>query len=357
MKKLFCFALSLVMLLGLIACDNETAQTPNKTETTEDKPVGTSVTQTENKTEIAAPAEEVKREYLSVHAATGPATSVVYAVVTNVASIWEDTIPEYTLIPDVTTGSTESMNLIMNGDVVIASGQNDVTYSLYTGTREYEGKGTEGKINFLCGGYYTVHHMICAKGIEANDLRDLKGKRVGVASGVMANFYWPLYLKAFGLTEQDFKSVTVMSFNDIKAGLEDGILDFGIHSLSVPTSTVSDLVLNAGVKILSIPDDVRAQMIQENPYFCEYTITADKYETGYDINTIAIVNGFNCSPDADEQMIYDFVKTLFEHHDDIALVHPNAKNFGNPETALLGQIIPIHPGAERYFREIGLITN
>lgn len=350
-KKALSIALCFVMVLMAAGCNNAPANSSSQAATPQ--PSQTGGTPAEPSQSGGESTAEVVRTPQSVSVATGPSTSVVYAVATTLGALWSDLYPEYTIVPEVTTGSSESMNLLLQGDVVIASGQGDVTYSLYNGTREYD-DSTKGQVNFLCGGYYTVHHMIVPKNSTAQDLRDLKGKRVGVASGVMANFYWPAYCEAFGVSPDDF-NVTVMSFNDIKAGLEDGILDFGIHSLSVPTSTISDLALNTGIRLLSIPDDIRDAMIAVNPYFSKYTIKSESYDLGYDTETLAITNGFNCRPDADEQMIYDFVKTLMENSEDISLCHPQATNLCNPETALLGQLIPIHPGAERYFREVGIL--
>lgn len=297
----------------------------------------------------------VKRKPQTITIACGTSKGVGYITTSTAGSILTRLYPEYQIKPEITTGSKENVTLIKQGIAQIGVCMADAALAAYEGRREFD-ESFKGCINFITGGYMTTITQIVPKNSTAKELPDLKGKKIGVSKGTMSLYYFPILLKAYGLTEEDFK-IRVMSINDILTAMQDGNIEYGIHVSSVPNTGIADLALSKGIQLLTMNDKIRDAIIAENPYFQKVAISKDVYGTQTDSETLATRNIYVCSPDTDDQVVYDWVKTLIENNDDIAAAHPQAGDFGgkNGANALKSQLIPIHPGAERYYREIGLI--
>lgn len=301
------------------------------------------------------PAAPVKRTAQTITISCGTSAGVGYITTTTAGTFLKKVFSGYEVKPEITTGSQENINLIKQGIAQIGVSMADSALAAYEGNREFN-ESYKGCINFVTGGYLTTITQIVPKNSTAKELPDLKGKKIGVSKGVMEQFYFPIILKAYGLSKSDFK-ISVLSINDILTMLQDGNIQYGIHVSSVPNTGISDLALSSGIQLLTMSEKVRDAIIVANPYFQKAVISKAVYNTKTDSKTLATRNIYVCSPNADEQVVYDWVKTLITYHDELAAAHPQAGDFGgkNGENALSGQLIPIHPGAARYYREIGLI--
>ena len=288
----------------------------------------------------------MKRTAQTITIACGTSAGVGYITTTTAGTFLKKVFPGYEVKPEITTGSKENINLIKQGIAQIGVSMADSALAAYEGNREFN-ESYKGCINFVTGGYLTTITQIVPKNSTATELPDLKGKKIGVSKGVMEQFYFPIILKAYGLSKSDFK-ISV---------LQDGNIQYGIHVSSVPNTGISDLALSRGIQLLTMSEKVRDAIIVANPYFQKAVISKAVYDTRTDSNTLATRNIYVCAPNADEQVVYDWVKTLITYHDELATAHPQAGDFGgkNGENALSGQLMPIHPGAARYYREIGLI--
>jgi TRAP transporter TAXI family solute receptor len=295
------------------------------------------------------------RKAQTITIACGTSAGVGYIATSTAGTFLTKDFPGYQVKPEITTGSKENVSLIKQGIAQIGVSMADSALAAYEGNREFD-PSFKGCINFVTGGYLTTITQIVPKKSKAKELPDLKGQKIGVSKGTMSQYYFPILLRAYGLSKSDFK-ISELSINDILTGLQDGNIQYGIHVSSVPNTGISDLALSRGIQLLTMSEPIRDAIIKENPYFQRATISKDVYKTNGDSQTLATRNIYVCSPSADEQVVYDWVKTLIKYHDDLAAAHPQAGDFGgkNGENALKGQLIPLHPGAERYYREIGLI--
>ena len=348
MKKRVMVVASVLVAMSLTACQNAGGTT------------STSAAQSSSaaKTETSgaeAKVDETKRTPQTITIACGTSKGVGYITTSTAGSILTSLYPEYQIKPEITTGSQENITLVREGIAQIGVAMTDSALAAYEGNREFD-ESYKGCINFVTGGYMTTITQIVPKNSDAKELPDLKGKKLGVSKGVMSKYYFPILLEAYGLTKEDF-NIEEMSINDILTALQDGNIDYGIHVSSVPNTGISDLALSSGIQLLTMSDDLRDKIIEKNPYFVKTTISKDVYGTNADSETLATRNVYVCAVDADEQVIYDWVKTLIESHEELSAAHPQAGDFGGKdgENALEGQLIPIHPGAERYYREVGII--
>lgn len=296
------------------------------------------------------------REYQDIHVATGTSTGVGYITVCTLGSLLAIDYPEYTIVPEITTGGAENINMLLAGDAQIASCMLDDALACNNNERKWVDKAeAKDALYYITPSYLTSITQFTPKSTGAKELSDLKGKRIGVASGTMYNYYWTYLLAAYGLQESDFAKVSVMPIKDLLTAIQDGTLDYGVHVASTPNTSIQDTALSVGMNILTMSDEVIAKMIEQNPCFQEYTITKDKYDSDFDAHTVGVHNVYVCTASTDEQMVYDLVKVLTENNETLKAAHPQAGEVGLLDQVLPNQQIPFHPGAERYYKEIGVI--
>lgn len=342
MKRLVGIVLVAAMLLGCVACS--TSSTTTSTDTAPS-------TQGESTTETA-----VTRTPQDIHIATGTSTGVGFITVSTIGSMLSKEYSEYTVVPEITTGGAENINMLLAGDAQMASCMLDDAIACNNQERKWaDNASAKDALYYITSSYLTSITQFAPKSTGAKELSDLRGKRVGVASGTMANYYWKYLLEAYGMTEADFAKVEVMGIKDLLTAIQDGTLDYGVHVASTPNTSIQDTALAVGLNILTMSDEAINKMIALNPSFQKYTITADKYESDFDANTVGVNNVYVCTADADEQMVYDFVKCLTENNEALSAAHPQAGEVGKLDSVLPNQLIPFSPGAERYYKEIGLI--
>ena len=283
----------------------------------------------------------------------GPSSGANYTTFAGIGNLVMNDFPNYIVSSEISTGSQENIRLILNGSCQFGIAMSDVESAAFSGTREFEGE-EKGKINHVMGGYTTMLHMMVVEKSDIQSIADLKGKKVAVSKGAMSQYYMPILLESYGLTMDDV-SVTELALQDICNAISDGTADFGVHITPYTSSPIADLAATKGIRLISLEDDAINDITSEYPYFIKSTIPAGTY-TGVDSDTVVIGtrNNLVCGADVDEDVVYNVVKTIMEHQEDLADIHPQAVNF-NADNAINGALIDIHPGAAKYYKEIGLM--
>lgn len=296
------------------------------------------------------------RQAQNIHVACGTSTGVNYLTVTTIGALLGKEYPEYTLTPEISTGGAENIGLILNGEAQIGSAMIDDIVACNNNERKWEDTPeTKDSLRYITSGNRTSITQFARKDSGIKAFSDAKGKRVAVSSGTMYNYYWPMMLEAYGLTEEDFEKVSVIGLKDILTAIQDGVVDYGVHVSSTPNASIQDTSLSVGLNILNMDDDIINKLIEINPCFMKFTIPADTYDSDFDANTVCLYNAYVTTADADQQMIYDFIKCLTENNDALKAAHSQAGDIGKLENVLANQRIPFSEGAERYYKEIGLI--
>ena len=224
-------------------------------------------------------------------------------------------------------------------------------YEAYAATGTYA--GTEpGKILAWMSIAPVAMHIITVDGSSVNSLEDLKGKRVGMGQpgGVSMLDADVLMAKIAG---KDFEPFRVR-LGDMVDMLSDGNIDAALWNGSFPLAPVIKLAAQRDLKLIPVPDDFFASLQAEYPPYFRISIPGGTYDDVPDATpTYGLANGLVISADVPEEQVYQMTKAVFENLDALAGVHPA---FGkmSKETVLNGFGSPLHPGALRYYREIGV---
>jgi TRAP transporter TAXI family solute receptor len=201
---------------------------------------------------------------------------------------------------------------------------------------------------------------VLPKGKKLGSLKDLKGKRVGIAqAGSGTQIAVELMLAEQGITRDNIDEAELNNSQSAER-IADGQLDAYFYAAGTPVAAMIQLDNTKGMDLYSFS---KAEVMESNkavPYYVPSTIAMGTYEgIKYDVNTLAVQGILATSIDQDEDLIYEVTKALWNKTTRKLLDTGHAKGkVIRLETALKGidgLKVPLHPGAERYYREVGLI--
>ncbi len=287
--------------------------------------------------------------------ATGGTTGAYYPYGGAIAQIVKDgTAGAITLDVQSTGASKANIYLVDSDEAQVALVQNDVMSYAYTGEEFFNGEVIE-TFSTVATVYAEVCQIIVdpASGIES--VADLKGKRVSLGdagSGVEANA--KQILAAYGVSVDDI-TVQNLGFGDSATAMKDKKLDAFFVTAGTPTTAIAELAATNEIKILSIDAEHMASLMDQYSFYTEYTIPAGTY-TGYDedVQTLAVKATIIVNNNLSEDTVYNLTKAIFEGQE--ALAAANAKGAElSLESAVQGVSVPFHPGAEKYYKEAGVI--
>lgn len=323
MKKIVCVVLVLLMVLSVTACGSNganTSETPAKT------------------------------NYII---GTGGVGGTYYPLGGALAKVWTDNIDGLTVTAQSTGASVENTSLLENGEVELALTQNDLAQYAVEGSYMFD---KEYKKMQVIGRLYPEDIQIFVRadsGITC--ISDLKGKRVSLSyPGSGANANAEQILGVFGITADDVKA-EYPSNSDTADRMKDGLLDAMITTTGAPNATFQEMCMSCDCILLSFTDEEIAKIIEAYPFFSPRTLEAGMYEgQTEDVQTVCVQSIVVASSDLSEDMVYNLTKTLWENQDTLSGML-SALSTLNVKNALDGVTIDFHPGAVKYYKEIGMM--
>ncbi len=265
-------------------------------------------------------------------------------------------VPGLVAIAQASNGSVANINAIRSKTVESAFVQADVAHWAYTGTGLFADKGKVADIRLIATLYPETIQLVAHTDSPINSVQDLKGKRVSLdepGSGTLVDAQ--LILKAVGLTDQDF---TAEFIKPSSAKIKDRHLDAFFIVAGYPTGSVVELTASGFGKLVPIAGAEIDQLIAQMPFFHADSIPAGVYKNQKAVQTLSVMALWVVHGDVDEDLVYAITKSLWNENTRKQLDHGHAKGkLITQENALKSQVIPLHPGAERFYREVGMLPS
>ncbi len=249
-------------------------------------------------------------------------------------------------------GSVNNSHLIGNGDVDMALIQTDITYYAFNGIEMFKKKYPN--LAGVCRVYPDTTHIIARGDSGIKKVTDMKGKQISVgAPGSGNEATLRQILGTAGITYKDLKPF-YLSFSESSEHFKDGhIAAFHVNS-SVPASIVHDLNSLNKVVLVPVEGKHREELIKKYPFYTKATVPANTYKYQTEpYETVAVEALLIVDKNLPEDLVYKMTKALFENLDEVKAAHSAAKGM-SLETALDGVSVPLHPGAEKFFKEKGI---
>jgi len=266
-------------------------------------------------------------------------------------------VPGLIAIAQSANGSVANVNAIQSGTAESGLAQSDVAFWGYNGTGVFEGKPKLDKLRFLASLYPEHIHVVLPKNSTVTKLEDLKGKRIGVglpASGAQVGAL--LILNAVGLEKNKNFQAEELNTSQSAERIQDGQLDAFLTVTGAPSSGIAQLASIAGMRLLAIPQSVQDKVIAKAPFYFSSPIPANAYEGQTEaVNTLAVGAQWLVSADQPDELVYGITKALWSKATKKLLRHHAKGKDVTAETALGGRGIPLHPGAERFYKEASLL--
>lgn len=254
-------------------------------------------------------------------------------------------------------GSVANVNGVASGAMESGFSQSDVATWAFTGTGVYEGKPKVAELRMIANLYPESIHLVVKKGSGIKSVADLKGKRVALdepGSGTLVNAR--TVLAAYGVKESDIKPEYIKP-NQAGDKLKDGALDAFFFVGGAPAGAIAELASSgAGIELVPLTGPQAEALRKSNPYLAVDTIAAGTYKDVPAVQTMAMGAQWVTSAKADTQTVYQITKALYGKAAQDALAAGHAKGkFITKENAVMGVGIPFHPGAEKFYKEVGLL--
>jgi TRAP transporter TAXI family solute receptor len=252
-----------------------------------------------------------------------------------------------------TGGSTYNIGQIQQGELDFGVAQSDWQYHAYNCSSDkvvcFE------KLRAVFSVHPEPFHIIVGadSGIESWD--DLKGKRVNIGNpGSGQRGTMEVLMAAHGITTDAFAQATELTSTEQSQALCDGRIDAYGYTVGVPNAGVAVATDGCGARIINLNGPVEQKLVEENPYYAFATIPEGTYKTtDEDVTTFGVKATFVTSADTPEDVVYEVTRAVFENIDDFRNLHPAFENL-DPQSMMTDALsAPLHPGAEKYYKEKG----
>ena len=268
-------------------------------------------------------------------------------------------VPGLIAIAQSTTASVFNNAAVQNGELEAGLAAADVTRSMYLGSGKFEGK-PHPKLRIVANLYPEDLHLVLPKGASINDLGDLADKRVGIAQAGSGTQVAVLQmLEAWGVTRDNMDEAELNNSQSAER-LADGQLDAYFYAAGWPVAAMVQLASTKGMELHSFTEEDVQKINGIIPAYIPSQIPAGVYEgVDYDVRTPAVSALLVVSSDLGEELVHGITQALWNSNTRKLLDNGHAKGkLITVETALDGIDtlgVPLHPGAERFYREQGMI--
>ena len=254
-------------------------------------------------------------------------------------------------------GSLANVNAVAGGSLESGFSQSDVATWAQQGTGIFEGKPHIPELRLIANLYPETVHVVVKKGSGIKSVSDLKGKRVALdepGSGTLVNAR--LILAAYGVKETDIKPEYVKP-NQAGDKMKDGALDAFFFVGGAPAGAIAELASSGtGIELLPIDGPQAEGLRMASPFFANDTVPAGTYKDVPAVATLSVGAQWVTSAKVDADTVYQITKALYSEPAQKALAAGHAKGkLITLQNAVKGAGIPFHPGAERFYKEVGAL--
>ena len=285
---------------------------------------------------------------------TGGTSGVYYPIGVGLSQLYSNGIEGSKTSVQATKASVENLNLLQAGRGELALALGDSVADAWNGVEEAGFKAPLSKLRAIAGTYPNYIQIVASKESGIKTLADLKGKTISVGapkSGTELNAR--AIFKAAGLSYEDMAKVEFLPYAESVELIKNRQLDATLQSSGLGMAAIRDLAATLPITFVSVPAEVTAKI--GNAAYQPASIPAGTYDgQDADVQTVAITNILVSHDGVSEEVAYQMTKLMFENLERLGNAHSAAKDI-KLESAAKNLPIPLHPGAERYYKEVGAL--
>lgn len=285
---------------------------------------------------------------------TGGTSGVYYPIGVALSQLYGNNIEGAKTSVQATKASVENLNLLQAGRGELAFALGDSVADAWNGVEDAGFKAPLKKLRAIAGTYNNYIQVVASADAGIKTLADLKGKRISVGapkSGTELNAR--AIFKAAGMSYEDLGKVEFLPYAESVELIKNRQLDATLQSSGLGMAAIRDLATTMPVTFVAIPTEVVAKI--GSPAYQPGLIPAGTYEgQTADVPTVAVTNLLVTHEKVSDEVAYQMTKLMFDNLGRLATAHSAAKEI-KLETATRNLPIPLHPGAERFYKEAGVL--
>lgn len=305
----------------------------------------------------ATSAEANKRSFVTI--GTGGVTGVYYPTGGAICNLVNRNTKSHGIrcSAESTGGSEYNVNTIRAGELDFGIAQSDVQFNSYAGKAQFADKGAFKELRAVFSLHPEALTIVARANANATNLEDLKGKRVNVGNpGSGQRGAMELILSEMGTNFSYFSQAADLRPAEMSAALCDNRIDAMTYFVGHPNGSIKEATSSCPSNLVNIQGATVDKIISKYPYFRKATIPGGEYANNpNDTHTFGVAATLVSSTNTSDEQVYQLVKAVFENLDAFKRRHPAFANLKAEEMVKDGLAIPLHPGAEKYYREAGLI--
>ncbi|EGR9009379.1 TAXI family TRAP transporter solute-binding subunit [Vibrio vulnificus] len=256
-----------------------------------------------------------------------------------------------------TGGSIYNVNTIRSGELDFGIVQSDWQYHGYKGTSKFEEQGPYTKLRAMFSLHTEPFNIIARSDAGIDKLEDLKGKRVNIGNpGSGDHATMSVVMDAMGWNNDSFKLASELKGSERSQALCDNKIDAFIYMVGHPNGSIKEATTSCDAKLVSATGPQIDKIVADNPYYAYSTVPAGMYRgTDKDVKSFGVAATLVTTADVSDDVAYNVAKAVFENFDTFKRLHPAFATLKKEDMVSAGISIPLHPGAVKYYKEVGLL--
>ncbi|MCZ4093912.1 TAXI family TRAP transporter solute-binding subunit [Sinorhizobium psoraleae] len=254
-----------------------------------------------------------------------------------------------------TGGSAFNVNTIKEGELDFGMAQSDIQYNASKGEESFKEGGAHADLRAVFSIHPEPFTVLAHPNANVTKFEDFKGKRFNVGnpgSGTRASM--ERLLGAMGWTLADFSLASELKADEHGPALCDGKIDGFFYGVGHPSANIQDPTTTCGAKLVPLTGEAVDKLVAENPYYARATIPGGLYNNNpEDTETFGVLATLVTSANVPEESVYQLTKSVFENFDEFKSLHPAFANLDPAKMIKDGLSAPLHPGAQKYYKEKG----
>ena len=297
------------------------------------------------------------QEFISI--GTGGVTGVYYPTGGAICRLVNKSRKEHGIrcAVESTGGSVYNINTIKAGELEFGVAQSDWQFHAYNGTSKFADNPFPG-----VRAVFSVHPepftLLVRSDSDISSFEGIKGKRVNVGnpgSGQRATM--EVVMDAFGIGMNDLALATEYKGSEMAKQLCDGNIDAMIYTIGHPAAAIKEAATTCDVKLVDVTGAPIDKLVADNPYYRVATIPGGMYSgNDQETTTFGVGATFVTSDQVSDDVVYVVAKSVMENIDDFKQLHPAFANLDPAQMVKDGLSAPLHPGAEKAYKELGLMN-
>ncbi|MCW8347722.1 TAXI family TRAP transporter solute-binding subunit [Vibrio sp. ZSDZ65] len=256
-----------------------------------------------------------------------------------------------------TGGSIYNVNTMRAGELDFGVVQSDWQYHGYNGTSKFEDQGPYKKLRAMFSLHTEPFNIIARADSGIENVSDLKGKRVNIGnpgSGDRATM--GVVMDAMGWTNSDFKLASELKGSERSQALCDNKIDAFVYVVGHPNGSIKEATTSCDARLIPATGVEVDEIVSANPYYAYSSVPAGMYRgSDQDVKSFGVAATMVTTSDVSDEVAYNVAKAVFENFDTFKRLHPAFANLKKEDMVKAGLSIPLHPGAEKYYKEVGLL--